>query len=372
MPPCDFTITLWTSSKANAFKASRKGDKLENCFIDGGQIHVVCKNHRMGAGELHAEFHAELPNDIYPEGIQNRYEPRPLDIRLVTGAGECPVEMEAEMHLPVIAIGNNTGDNTEVEKPTVYSFSTTPPTTYYPMQVYNSSDVGFDLTKLKAGDILDISFVIATGVTGRVQIKLKDNADIAREALYGVGDLSKWSDWNFVIVDLVNDQISLCANDLTLLIRNVFDSFGVNPVTLRMGSGWAVANTLSLLEGIKTWKMKISIDYRREVEALVYIDENLFILQSEPRIKTPANSGSNKDGLPVELVSISGLLRATQGAASNLWIGIGIRQENGLIAYEYLTGLPIEWEGMETPASTPQTFAANSSGDDVLSKFMRQ
>lgn len=114
VPSCDFTITLWTWSKANVFKASRKGDRLENCFIDGGKIHVVCKNHRMGAGELHAEFHAELPNDIYPEGIQNRYQPGDLGIRLGAGAGEaegiCPQTMNAELKVPVGGKGQgNTG-----------------------------------------------------------------------------------------------------------------------------------------------------------------------------------------------------------------------------------------------------------------------
>ncbi len=114
VPSCDFTITLWTWNKANVFKASRKGDRLENCFIDGGQIHVVCKNHRMGAGELHAEFHAELPNDIYPEGIQNCYQPGDLGIRLGAGAGEaegiCPQTMSAELKVPVGGKGQgNTG-----------------------------------------------------------------------------------------------------------------------------------------------------------------------------------------------------------------------------------------------------------------------
>lgn len=101
-PDFDWEARLWSSSKANAYVASRKGDVLTNCFNDNGRIHIVCSNHRLGKGELNVEYHAELPNDIYPDNTQNLFAPYPLGIELVSGHGDCATDVEIEYMLPFI------------------------------------------------------------------------------------------------------------------------------------------------------------------------------------------------------------------------------------------------------------------------------
>ena len=98
-PDHDWSATFWTSSKANAYVASSKGGVLTNCFNDNGQIHVVCNAHKLGVGELKCEYHAALPNVMYPDGSCDVYEPQELDIELWTGQSDCPTEMVVEMGL---------------------------------------------------------------------------------------------------------------------------------------------------------------------------------------------------------------------------------------------------------------------------------
>jgi len=101
-PGYDWTAKFYTSQKVNPFMASCRDGVCVNCYNDNGQIHIVCNNHRLGAGRLSVEFHAELPNGIYPDGVQDLYEPQPIDIELVSGAGDCPSEMEVDVLLPYI------------------------------------------------------------------------------------------------------------------------------------------------------------------------------------------------------------------------------------------------------------------------------
>lgn len=108
-PDHDWTAKLWTSTSLNRYVVSRKGDTLVNCFNDNGRIHVVCNNHKLHKGRLQCEFHAELPNDIYPDGIEDLYEPQPLDIELVDGPGDCATVAEVEMMQPYIK--GDRGDN---------------------------------------------------------------------------------------------------------------------------------------------------------------------------------------------------------------------------------------------------------------------
>ena len=98
-PDHDWTATFWTSSKANAYVASSKEGVLTNCFNDNGQIHVVCNSHKLGVGELKCEYHAALPNVMYPDGSCDVYEPQELDIELWVGQSDCPTEMVVEMGL---------------------------------------------------------------------------------------------------------------------------------------------------------------------------------------------------------------------------------------------------------------------------------
>lgn len=106
-PDYDWLARFYTDdNKANVYVASCIGGECKNCFNDGGQIHVVCNAHRLSAGKLKVEFHAQLPDDIYPDGRQLVVTPAPLDIELVRGAGDCPHEdISAELRQPVMTIG---------------------------------------------------------------------------------------------------------------------------------------------------------------------------------------------------------------------------------------------------------------------------
>lgn len=101
-PDCDFTATFWTASKVSTYVASCIGGQTKNCFNDNGRIHVVFDNHKLSKGRLMVELHTSLPNGIYPDGTQDIYEPHPLDIELVDGAGECPTRIQAEAALAVV------------------------------------------------------------------------------------------------------------------------------------------------------------------------------------------------------------------------------------------------------------------------------
>lgn len=89
-PTYDFEIRLYTTNRANAYICSKKGNKLQNCFNDEGKIHVVCDNHYLGKGILHAEFTAFLPNNIYPDGSRKTVEVSHTVIELVDGSGDSP------------------------------------------------------------------------------------------------------------------------------------------------------------------------------------------------------------------------------------------------------------------------------------------
>lgn len=101
-PDFDWIATFWTSNKANTYIASRKGNDLVNCFEDNGKIHIVVNNHHLGKGTLNVEFHALLPDAIYPDNIRDTYDPQPLDIELVTGPGDCPTSLHAQLLLPLL------------------------------------------------------------------------------------------------------------------------------------------------------------------------------------------------------------------------------------------------------------------------------
>lgn len=101
-PEHDWVATFRTDNGLREYVASRKGDTFVNCFNDNGRIHVVFNNHRLGKGVLRVDFHSEIPNAIYPDGIQDLYEPQPLDIELVDSPGDCAGAAEVEVLLPYI------------------------------------------------------------------------------------------------------------------------------------------------------------------------------------------------------------------------------------------------------------------------------
>lgn len=101
-PDCDWEAVFYTSTKANSYTASCKGGEYVNCFKDEGGIHLVFNDHRMGVGTLKWEPHFELPNDIYPDSIQDLFSKQQLGIELVNGPGDCPTTAEVAVLLPYI------------------------------------------------------------------------------------------------------------------------------------------------------------------------------------------------------------------------------------------------------------------------------
>lgn len=102
-PDYDWSARFYTErGKANPYIASCKGGVCTHCFNDGGKIHVVFNSHRMGKGPVLVEFHAAVPNAIYPDGTQDLFRPQLTDIELVDGPGDCPTEAEIELMAPYI------------------------------------------------------------------------------------------------------------------------------------------------------------------------------------------------------------------------------------------------------------------------------
>ena len=103
-PSFDWIAKFYTTSKATAYTAAFINGKYINCFNDDGQIHIVFNDQKMGAGKLNVEFKSSYPNTIYPDGHRDVYEPMPLDIELVTGAGEDSGTYDVEITIPFVYI----------------------------------------------------------------------------------------------------------------------------------------------------------------------------------------------------------------------------------------------------------------------------
>lgn len=102
-PTYDFTISLYTTSKANSYIVSKKGDKLKNCFNDEGRLHIVCDSHGLNCGKLEAEFIAELPDGMYPDGTRREVFTCPTNIRLIRDRKDTKAE-DVEMIFPYVFI----------------------------------------------------------------------------------------------------------------------------------------------------------------------------------------------------------------------------------------------------------------------------
>lgn len=102
-PACDWNAVFWTSSKANCYTASYRDGVYTNCLrTEDGGIRFIFDNHRMGLGTLKWEPHFELPNVLYPDGLQDIFSRAGLDIELVDGPGDCPTTEEIEVIAPFI------------------------------------------------------------------------------------------------------------------------------------------------------------------------------------------------------------------------------------------------------------------------------
>lgn len=102
-PKFDWKAKFYTFSLSNVFTASCIGGVTENCYNDGGGIHVVFDNHKLAIGSLQCEITVDLPDARYPDGYHRVVTPEPLDIELVKGRGDCPsTRAVALVTLPVL------------------------------------------------------------------------------------------------------------------------------------------------------------------------------------------------------------------------------------------------------------------------------
>lgn len=102
-PDCDWEAVFWTFSKSRVFRASCIGGECVNCIREkDGSFRVVFNGHGIGVGILRWEPHFKLPDTLFPDGVRDIYVPQPLDIELVTGAGDYPTTAEVEASLPLI------------------------------------------------------------------------------------------------------------------------------------------------------------------------------------------------------------------------------------------------------------------------------
>lgn len=131
-PPYDFTIRM-TTDDYRFFTAGQRGLELQGCIRSGDRIHIVVPaGHQLAPGMLHVEFIAELPNEIYPNGLQRVVRIEHADIELTLDTDDMPTRAEVDMRLPVIAVGGGTA-----EKPLPFMFyEETGSFTAYPGMVY--------------------------------------------------------------------------------------------------------------------------------------------------------------------------------------------------------------------------------------------
>lgn len=110
-PAHDWELFIRRTS-GSPFMACSKNGVQKNCFNDSGLIHVVCQDHEFVPGRLFADFRAYLPNPLYPDGVQLVVSRHLLDIELVEDNGDDAVALEAQLQLPVIAVGGGGVDST--------------------------------------------------------------------------------------------------------------------------------------------------------------------------------------------------------------------------------------------------------------------
>lgn len=101
-PDYDWTAKFYTFNMWNAYIASKRGDVLTNCFDDGGRIHVVFNNHKLGNGMLKCEFSAYIPDAVYPDGHRLTVTKQTIDVELVSDASDCPSIADVEFIMPYI------------------------------------------------------------------------------------------------------------------------------------------------------------------------------------------------------------------------------------------------------------------------------
>lgn len=101
-PDYDWTALFYTSNKEKGYRASCIDGECVNCFNDEGRIHVVFDNQNMGLGELKVDFKMSIPEEIYPDGLQNIVSPQRLDIMLTDSPGDGDISATLDIRLPYV------------------------------------------------------------------------------------------------------------------------------------------------------------------------------------------------------------------------------------------------------------------------------
>ena len=98
-PDCDFTGKLFIGPSARSrqcYTFSKSGNKLVNCFDNGGYLHVVVSGHNLTAGPLFCELTLKVEDNRYPGGYRSVVHTFPLNIYLT--------ETDAEQISPTVSV----------------------------------------------------------------------------------------------------------------------------------------------------------------------------------------------------------------------------------------------------------------------------
>lgn len=102
-PDCDWDALFWTTKRHAGIYASYRNGICMNCRREeDGSFRFVFNGHRLDPGTLKWEPHFSMPNNIYPDGIQDLFDKAWLGIELVDGPGDCGSVAEAVALMPYI------------------------------------------------------------------------------------------------------------------------------------------------------------------------------------------------------------------------------------------------------------------------------
>lgn len=108
----NWELTLYTTSKNFAYKASYAYGEKNNCLNDNGKIHVVVDRHEFPIGDLFMDFAVDIPDERFPDGSRHvSVLAQPTDIEMVLERGLEASGLELNLRVPHI------GTKQESEQP---------------------------------------------------------------------------------------------------------------------------------------------------------------------------------------------------------------------------------------------------------------
>jgi hypothetical protein len=105
VPEYAWEVWLYPQGSKSNKKIITSAEEGTAWYADDGHIHLYVENPRnWGSGELRVDFVAHYPNDRYPDGVQDVFNPiDDVGVELVRGVGdESAVSAEAEALLPYV------------------------------------------------------------------------------------------------------------------------------------------------------------------------------------------------------------------------------------------------------------------------------